>query len=177
VIQSSGRVWSKCALTLLELLVVLLILGVLAALAVPRFSRAAVDSPAARVRESLSLLRNAIERYYLDHGAYPGQHDDGVSGPGTPAAFVNQLTRFTDERGDVSKAKDATHAFGPYLRKGIPPCPVPPRAGMTGVALSATPPRYIATAAEAGWIFNCQTGDVAANSDEVDGEGLPYDQY
>ncbi len=57
--------------TLLELVIVILILGIVAAIAVPRMgnqTRTARDNAA---RQSLGILRNAIELYNAQNGSYP----------------------------------------------------------------------------------------------------------
>jgi general secretion pathway protein G len=163
--------------SLLELIVAVLIIIAVAALVVPRFSRAATGSDDGNVHDRLRLLRNAIELYYLDHGKYPGQDADGINAAGTAQAFVSQITQFTDEHGQVSALKDAAHRYGPYLRTGIPPCPLPPHIGSSGVAMVATSPRYLETPTDTGWVYNCQTGDIVVNSNGADVRGLSYDRY
>lgn len=167
----------KRALGLVELIVAVVIIGILAALAIPQFTRAAPGSEDQNVRGNLNVLRFAIELYYQEHGAYPAQRGDGQHEAGTVATFASQLTKFTDEQGSVSDTKDATHRFGPYLRLGIPPCPVSPRAGKTGVALVTVPPAYQESMPDAGWVYNFLTGDVALNSNATDSSGLSYDEY
>ncbi len=59
------------AFTLIELLIVVAIIGVLAAIAVPNFLNAQVRAKIARVRSDLRSLALAIDSYHLDRGAYP----------------------------------------------------------------------------------------------------------
>ncbi len=171
------RTRNRRGYSLLEILAGVLLVVIVAALVVPRLSRGATASGDGEVRERLRLLRSAIELYYLDHGKYPGQAGDGVNAAGTAEAFVRQLTGYTDKRGLVAQGKDALHRFGPYLRTGVPVCPVAPRMGMTGVAAVKTAPRFVSTPMEIGWVYNCQTGDIAVNSDAVDPHGTAYDRY
>ncbi len=59
--------------TLLELIVVIIIVGVLAAVALPRFFRVIEYSRAAEARVSLGAIRQGMERCYLMHnGTYVG---------------------------------------------------------------------------------------------------------
>ena len=175
--KPSGRRAVRRAATLLEVIVVVTVLVVLAALAIPRFSKASTGSERPDPRSSLTTLRLAVELYYHEHGVYPAQHGDGTHTAGTEDAFLGQLTRFTDVRGHVSDTKDETHRFGPYLRLGVPPCPVVPRAGKGGVTMVTSPPGYIPSALNAGWVYNWQTGAIALNSDATDPSGVPYDTY
>ncbi len=167
----------KSGLSIIEVILVVLLLGLVAALTVPRFSRAGSADIEPDVRMPLSVLRNAIEMYYFDHGAYPGQNPDGMHPAGSAAAFRSQLTKFTDEAGRVADRKDDRHRFGPYLRAGIPPCLVPPRRGQTGVVMVTIRPGFLPEANGAGWVYNYQTGDIVMNSDALDAENLAYDQY
>ncbi len=57
--------------TLLEMLVVLGIVSVLAAVAVPRFSGTAAVANTARVQSDLQVLNSAILLYQVENGQYP----------------------------------------------------------------------------------------------------------
>lgn len=58
------------AFTLMELMFAIVIIGVLAALALPRFSRTIEKSRIAEAVNILETLRNAQEAYNLEYGAY-----------------------------------------------------------------------------------------------------------
>jgi prepilin-type N-terminal cleavage/methylation domain-containing protein len=169
------------ALNLLELVIVVVIFGLLAAIAIPRLSSASPADAERSLRRDVSVLRSAIELYYRDHGAYPGQNGAGVvnGGPGTEAAFTLQLTRFSDADGRVADKPDEIHCYGPYLREGIPACSVAPREGKQGLWLVSdeTVPTFTPSATEAGWVYNCETGDIVANSDRYGVSGARYDSY
>ena len=150
-------------------------------MAIPRLSQGAVDGDEADLSTSLTVLRTAIELYYDDHRAYPGRNSAGSSAAeaGTAAAFVRQLTVYTDAAGRVSATPGESFRCGPYLRQGVPPCPVAPRSPSAGVWLvsGSAIPAYSETAGNAGWVYNCDTGYVAANSPGVDAHGVRYDRY
>ncbi|MBD3265309.1 prepilin-type N-terminal cleavage/methylation domain-containing protein [bacterium] len=63
---------SKKAFTLIELLIVVAIIGILAAIAVPNFLNAQVKAKVSRVYSDLRSLGTAIEMYRVDNNAYPG---------------------------------------------------------------------------------------------------------
>ncbi len=167
------------AFSLVEMIIVVVIIGILAAIAIPRLSRGASGASDSGVRGNLSVLRNAIELYYYEHGEYPGKNAAGAAAAGTEAAMLAQLIQFTDDAGDPSLTRDATHRFGPYLRKGMPPCPVAPRIGKTGVSMvsGVTVPAYVAADVNSGWVFNFDTGDIVVNSNNTDEDGVSYDAY
>ncbi len=157
----------KSAFSLVELVIVVVIIGVIAAIAVPRISRGAKGAGESALRGSLASLRNAIDMYAAEHGgAWPGAD-------AAEATLIRQLTEKTDVNGA------AGGNFGPYLRRGFPPCPVGPRTGDTGVSLTNISPLAVAEAtAGKGWIYNYATGEIIVNCDDLDESGnVNYDDY
>lgn len=61
----------KKGFTLIELLIVVAIIAILAAIAVPNFLEAQVRSKVSRVKADQRSLATGIEAYYLDNNAYP----------------------------------------------------------------------------------------------------------
>jgi len=59
------------AFTLIELMVVIVILGILAAFVVPRITKRPEDAKVTKARIEISNLEQALELYYLDNGNYP----------------------------------------------------------------------------------------------------------
>jgi len=57
--------------TLIELLIVVAIIAILAAIAVPNFLEAQVRSKVARVRTDMRTIATALEAYFVDHNGYP----------------------------------------------------------------------------------------------------------
>ena len=55
--------------SLLELLVVILITGVLAAIALPQYQKAVWKSKAANLYTQITAIGSAIQRYYMVHNA------------------------------------------------------------------------------------------------------------
>jgi len=61
----------KKGFTLIELLIVVAIIAILAAIAVPNFLEAQTRAKVARVKNDQRSLATAIETYYLDNNTYP----------------------------------------------------------------------------------------------------------
>ena len=57
--------------TLLELMVVIVILGILAAIVVPQFMSEPHKARVVQARMQIENLSTALKRYYLDNGSYP----------------------------------------------------------------------------------------------------------
>lgn len=61
--------------TLIELVTVIALVGILAAIALPNYRVAIVQSKEAVLRENLYRLRDLIDQYYVDKGQYPSSLD------------------------------------------------------------------------------------------------------
>ncbi len=65
--------------TLIELLVVMAIISVLLTLAVPRYFSSLDKSKEAVLKEDLTEMRSAVDKYYGDTGKYPDTLEDLVT--------------------------------------------------------------------------------------------------
>jgi len=164
-----------------EVLVVVVILGVVAALAIPQLGRASGRTDHDELRRSLAILRTAIEMYRQDHGVFPGQVPPEAGGKplDDATAFVSQLTLRSNKAGHVSAERRAEFTFGPYLRAGLPvqPLSAAPATGRVLVVRGKQPPSYQSDAIGAAWVYNADTGDICANSDGQDPDGIRFDRY
>lgn len=70
-----GYFCSTSAFTLIELLAVVLIIGILAAVALPQYQKAVEKSRAVQALTAVKSLAQAEEAYYLAHGEYTDQFD------------------------------------------------------------------------------------------------------
>ena len=66
-------------LTLIELLLVVIILGALAAIAIPRISTSATTAKTNACNTNVDTLNTAIEMYQIDTGSYPSALSDLTS--------------------------------------------------------------------------------------------------
>ncbi len=62
---------TKKGFTLIEILVVVLIIGILAAIAVPKYQIAVLKSKLSRAKQTVSDIEQAGNLYYLQNGTYP----------------------------------------------------------------------------------------------------------
>ncbi len=81
--QSNRTIGSRRAFTLVELVVVILIIGILSAVAVPKLFNTATKARESGTRQSLAVLRDAIELYRSQNEVYP-----------TAASLKSDLTAF-----------------------------------------------------------------------------------
>ncbi|MEW6233909.1 MAG: prepilin-type N-terminal cleavage/methylation domain-containing protein [Candidatus Omnitrophota bacterium] len=85
----------KTAFTLIELLIVVAIIGLLAAIAVPNFLNAQTRAKIARIEADFKTIATALEMYRLDNGAYISRANN-ISWPyrfyplTTPVSYLSQ---------------------------------------------------------------------------------------
>ena len=127
--------------TLVEILIVVIILGILAAVVIPQFTEASNDARAAALDSDLQTVRSQIELWKI-------QHLDALPGNVADTTMQDQLTGKTDQDGSLN----ANGAFGPYLQQ----FPTNPYTGTNTVGA--------ATAEDQGWIYNSTTGEFTADN-------------
>jgi type II secretion system protein G len=69
----------KKAFTLIELLIVVAIIAILAAIAVPNFLEAQTRSKVSRVKADIRSQATALESYAVDNNSYPNCHSFGIA--------------------------------------------------------------------------------------------------
>lgn len=121
--------------TLVELLIVIIIIAVLAAIAIPKFANSSGRSKDSALRSNLKIVRNAVDLFRADTGYYPATLSDLA----VTAAPANGL----DSSG-TSKAITATDWRGPYVQT-VPTDPVA-AAALTYTTTGANTGKVAATA-------------------------------
>jgi len=173
IVMNITQVKQAKGFTLVELLIVVIILAILAAIIVPQFSASTNDAKAAALQSNLANMRSAIEFYYQEHGEYPGEKiatggtcPAGSSPPaagaaGTQDALIAQLSLYTNDEGLACTGKDTTFKYGPYLKGAIPDNPegttnviAVVNAGLLGLTSGAT----------GGWRYDTVTGELIADN-------------
>lgn len=154
------------AFSLVELVMVVAIIAIIAAIAMPRITQAGRRAQANALLATLENVRAAIDHYYAEHNRYPG-YNPSTSAP-SGAWFINQLTRFSDEQGNVADLTTSQYKYGPYLRK---PFPTNPINGLSDVHVRASSSTPVA-AGSTGWIASLDDGTFDVNSTVADLERL-----
>jgi prepilin-type N-terminal cleavage/methylation domain-containing protein len=141
----------KRGVTLVEVLVTAIILGLLAFIVVPQFSEASSNTKQSRLRNSLGIMRQKLELYKIEHdGQYPAAD--------SAKAFIEKLTEKTNEAGQVVKHTSDEELFGPYLQN----IPINPYTNGKQVKCGGE-----AGTGSADWIYDPKTGQFRANRPDV----------
>jgi len=69
---------SRKGFTLIELMIVVSIIGILAAIAVPNYKMGIIRAREAVLRENLYSIRTSIDQFYADQGKFPGSISEMV---------------------------------------------------------------------------------------------------
>ena len=110
----------KKGFTLVELLIVIIIIAVLAAIAIPKFSNSSQRSKESSLRANLKLVRNAIDLFRADTGAFPANMAGLTTSPtaGLSAAAAACTIAATDWRGPYLQAVPVDPVSGSAMTYG-----------------------------------------------------------
>jgi prepilin-type N-terminal cleavage/methylation domain-containing protein len=126
--------------TLVELVVVVLVLGIIAATAAPKMFNTAGDARESSTSTSLAVVRDAIDLYHAQVGTYPGD-------AGTEADFKTDIESF--------------------LRGPFPTNQLPAAANDTTVRVQTTGTALTANGAQ-DWAYDSTTGEFIINTSGFD---------
>lgn len=82
--------------TLIELMVVMVIIALLLSLVSPRYFHSVSRSKEAILKQNLSLIRDSLDKYYSDHGKYPGSLEELVGNKYLRQPPIDPVTGSTD---------------------------------------------------------------------------------
>ncbi len=130
------------AFTLVELVVVIMILGILAAVAAPKMFKTSQLATDNGLRQTLSIVRDAIELYAAENG-------------GNLPPCVNATSSLQN-------------ALKPYIRGAFPKSPVGTK---DQYVLEESFDPLVADGAT-GWMYNSSTGEFICNDNGLSGDGI-----
>jgi len=126
--------------TLVEILIVVVILGILAAIVIPQFSQASEEARLSSLKSNLQTMRSQIELYKIQH----------LETLPTVANFTTLMTEKTDIDGNTETTDD----FGPYMRV----VPVNPYTNGNSIGADNT----------SDWVYDASDGAFSAGADTTD---------
>lgn len=113
------------AFTLIELLIVVAIIGVLAAIAVPNFLNAQMRAKLAQVESNFKALSTAFEMYHIDYGCYalhdpPHMYNVLNNALTTPVAYIARIPIDIFQSGKLAQ----TTSLAAYAPRELHPEPL-----------------------------------------------------
>lgn len=134
--------------TLVEILIVVVILGILAAIVIPQFTNASTAAKASSVLSQLQTLRSQVELYKNQHNNEYPTSDGTLSGTWD----WTKMTLKTDINGATGTTA-GTHIYGPYMQQA-PKNPFVVAANNTVLGTTVD--------GSSAWVLNTTTGVIRA---------------
>jgi general secretion pathway protein G len=139
--------------TLVEILIVVVILGILAAIVIPQFTNASESAKASSLVSQLQTIRSQLELAQVQHaGTYPTlallQADRDSDGN----TWDVLTTKTEPQDAAYTAGDDSGNEVGPYLQQA----PLNPFTQSSTVVAAGSP------AADAGWTYDEDTGQIKA---------------
>ena len=174
-LESARRSAGRPGFTLIEILIVVVILGILAAIVIPQFSDATYEARQNTLKDALRYLRTQITIFKAQHrDIAPGYPGGNLSSTPDSADFLSQMTLYSDEVCNTSSTPSSVFTFGPYLSQ-MPNDPMTTQSGVlvvTGTTMPAPDESQ-----PYGWIYNPQTLQIIPNLQGSDPQGVPFISY
>jgi general secretion pathway protein G len=141
--------------TLIEILIVVIILGILAAIVIPQFTNASKEAKQSSLVTMVQSLRSQIALFKLQHNDFlPGTNPlNGATFDG--AVFWNQMTLFSDVAGATNATKTVQFDKGPYMQS-TPKNPLCPTTALNSDVVATV--NGAASGTVCGFIFDYQAG-------------------
>ena len=163
------------AFTLVEVLIVVAILGILAAVVLPTFQGQTTIARESTAKDSLRTMRTQIEFYKMEHDGVPPGYVNGV---GTTVVTLRlQFTGITTITGSALASVTPTPPFlyGPYIKK----LPENPFNNLTNIAYVAEGTAFSAAVdgTSSGWLYKKETAEFVVNWTGTDSEGINFYDY
>jgi prepilin-type N-terminal cleavage/methylation domain-containing protein len=167
---------AKGGFTLVELMIVVAIIGILAAVAIPKFAQMLEKSREGATKGNLGAIRSAASNYYADQqGQYPKTLDTAswtISTTSATNAFPGFIPQYITVISPVKVTAASTYN-GTQANGG------PGATNSNDVVFTGTwaSPAFAATSAGQGWKYDSSTGSVWVNSALVDMSDNSYTTF
>ena len=161
--------------TLIEILVVVIILAILAAMIIPQFSSATESARASMLMDDLRVMRSQLEVFKAQHqGIPPGYPGCDTTETPTDAVMLEHLTKASTSEGVTAAVNTPGYDYGPYMRE-MPTNPFNGKNTVRVLAPSETFPD--APLDQFGWIYQPSTLLFKADCGGSDESGTAYFDY
>ncbi len=106
----------RCAFSLVELAIVLVIVGIVSAVAVPKFTLARTRAQTAQVKSTVRIMQGGLDMFIAEHPSYTPPAGMGANNHARLAAVLNPGANNILLNDSNAAGDPASSGFGPYLR-------------------------------------------------------------
>lgn len=162
------------AFTLVEVILVVSILGILAALVLPTFQGHAAEARVSAAKDTLRTMRTQIALYEMEHdGVPPGYVSGSEATIGTLQTQFVGTTALTGQA-SVSTVPAGPYQYGPYVQK----LPENPYNNLSTIAYVAEAADFASAAdGSTGWLYKKETAEFKINQPGTDSQGVAFIDY
>ncbi|MDD4889849.1 MAG: prepilin-type N-terminal cleavage/methylation domain-containing protein [Phycisphaerae bacterium] len=156
--------------TIVEILIVVVILGILATIVIPRLSNATQVASENTLKEDLRIMRAQIQIYRFQHNEImPGRNGGSYDAD----TLRRQMTMGTNIAGDTGTPGSPEYPYGPYLRQLL----TNPLNSKSTVQIVAGLGELPEPDSSHGWMYQPETNSFVADMPGSDTAGMAYVNY
>lgn len=148
----------KKGFSLVELVIIVALLGIMAAIVVPQFQSQSTQAKKAVAKDHLRILRSAIELYTVQHRSVPpGYEENNPMNSPSSGTFITQLI-----------------VDGNYIRK----IPANPFNNLENIRMIGNSESFPQNPADGyGWVYQPATKTIRLSYPGTDSDGIRYFDY
>jgi prepilin-type N-terminal cleavage/methylation domain-containing protein len=173
--QKKLIIYERKAFTIIEILIVVVILGILAAVVMPMVSEGAISARVSALATDIQLLNRFILVYKAHHLEVPPGYPNGqTSSDPTEQAFIDQATLVSNTSGQTAAIGTSGYERGPYMER----IPINPLNKLRTIQMLGNGESFPSDGDNShGWIYKASTGEIHADSPGTDENGKKYYEY
>jgi len=161
--------------TLVEILIVVIILGILAAMIIPQFSSATESAKASMLMDDLRVMRSQMEVFKAQHqGVAPGFPNCDTTQTPTESTLQEHIMQSSTPAGATAAVGTAGYPYGPYMKE-IPTNPINGKSSI--LVIPSANPCPNTPSGQYGWIYQPSSLTFKADCIGTDADGVSYFNY
>lgn len=166
---------NKKAFTLIEIMIVVVLLGFLAAVVIPAIANSAMSARESALACDVKMLRRYVLIYKGQHlEVAPGYPNGDTTQAPTAQVFLDQMMLSSNLNGQTAPVGTPGFPRGPYLMR----MPENPLNNKGTIEMLGNGVDFPANADDSyGWIYKAETAEIRPDNTGISNNGLKYYDY